>query len=170
MYYGMRTNGSVWDRPVPQHWTTHYFQDQMAAPVHEYDEPPSGRPVQTMGIGQTMPERTRYTMGAPQRATVADFMVSPMRAAWKSMKAPLTISTSGLGAEGEEEIAISQGAAIVIMTGLLVIGGILSYQAGKAMAPRSSSEKLWGWIGVPVGLFTGTLGLGIMGIVSNRKK
>jgi len=45
----------------------------------------------------------------------------------------------------------------------------LSYQAGKAMAPSSSKEKLWGWIGVPVGLATGPIGLGIMGLVSNKK-
>jgi hypothetical protein len=38
------------------------------------------------------------------------------------------------------------------------------------MAPSAAKETTWGWIGVPVGLFTGTLGLGIMGIVSNRSK
>lgn len=151
MYYGMQTNGSVWDRPVPQHWTTHYFQEQMAAPAHEYDDPPSGRPVQTMGLG----------------VTFGDLMRSPAFAATRVARGE---GIRGLGQPEGEVPALAGGAALVIVAGILVIGGILSYQAGKAMAPRSSDEKLWGWIGVPVGLLTGTLGLGIMGIVSNRSK
>jgi hypothetical protein len=52
----------------------------------------------------------------------------------------------------------------------LALGGYLSYQAGMAMTPGGSKPKTWGWIGVPVGLFTGPIGLGVMGIVSNRRK
>jgi hypothetical protein len=51
----------------------------------------------------------------------------------------------------------------------LALVGFLSYQAGKAMTPGGSSKKKWGWIGVPVGLFTGPAGLGVMGWVSNSR-
>jgi len=62
------------------------------------------------------------------------------------------------------------GATLVFAAVLLGAGGFLSYQIGKAMVPSGSSEKTWAWAAVPVGLFTGVLGLGIMGIVSNAKE
>lgn len=46
----------------------------------------------------------------------------------------------------------------------------VSYSAGKAMAPSREDRSTWGWIGVPVGLFTGVVGLGVMGAVSNARK
>ena len=46
----------------------------------------------------------------------------------------------------------------------------VSYSAGKAMAPSREDRSTWGWIGVPVGLFGGVIGLGVMGAVSNGKK
>ena len=49
----------------------------------------------------------------------------------------------------------------------LTVFGALSYQAGKAMSPNRKEAATWGWVGVPVGMITGPLGLGIMGIVSN---
>lgn len=58
---------------------------------------------------------------------------------------------------------------VLVWVLILGAGGWLSYQAGEAMAPRPSDAKKWGWIGVPVGLLTGTLGLGIMGWVSQRR-
>ena len=60
---------------------------------------------------------------------------------------------------------------VAIALGLLfVVGfGALSYQAGKAMAPNKKSASTWGWVGVPVGIATGPIGLGIMGIVSNAE-
>jgi hypothetical protein len=64
----------------------------------------------------------------------------------------------------------NKGAALAIGYGLLVLFGWLSYQAGSAMAPSAASKSTWGWVGVPVGILTGPIGLGIMGIVSNRKK
>jgi hypothetical protein len=56
------------------------------------------------------------------------------------------------------------------MLAILGVAGALSYQAGKAIAPSRQDATTWGWIGVPVGLFTGVLGLGVMGIVANKRK
>jgi hypothetical protein len=61
----------------------------------------------------------------------------------------------------------------VSLLGLLVGGaliGAFSYQAGKAMAPSASKRTAWGWWGVLLGLFTGPVGLGAMGIASLRRK
>jgi hypothetical protein len=64
------------------------------------------------------------------------------------------------------------GAAAVVAAGvaLVVIAGWLSFQAGKAMAPNRQKAGTWGWIGVPVGLFTGAPGLGVMGWISNASR
>jgi len=59
---------------------------------------------------------------------------------------------------------------VVWTVAILGIAGALSYQAGKAIAPSRQDASTWGWIGVPVGLFTGVLGLGVMGAVANRRK
>ena len=75
-------------------------------------------------------------------------------------------ATGALGA-GEEVAPALIVSAIVLG---LVVRAALGYQAGKAMAPNRRDAKKWGWIGVPVGTLTGTLGLGIMGIVSNSKR
>ena len=62
------------------------------------------------------------------------------------------------------------GALAVVAMAFIAVTGALSYQAGKAMAPNSKAGDTWGWIGVPVGIFTGPWGLGVMGIVSNSRK
>lgn len=62
------------------------------------------------------------------------------------------------------------GMSVALAAGILVAFGALSYQTGKAMAPNNAKAKSWGWIGVPVGMFTGPIGLGIMGIVSNSQQ
>jgi hypothetical protein len=65
---------------------------------------------------------------------------------------------------------IGAGVGIALLVGGLALAGFLSYQAGKAMTPPGKSKKTWGWVGVPVGMFTGAPGLGIMGWVSNAKR
>lgn len=52
----------------------------------------------------------------------------------------------------------------------LAVAGVLSYQAGKAMAPSPADERTWAVVGVPVGLLTGVIGLGVMGWVSTTRK
>ena len=85
-------------------------------------------------------------------------------------------SPDGLGADdGAARAAgmgfgMGAGAVVAVGVGILVLGGFLSYQAGKAMAPNRAGAKTWGWIGVPVGLFTGAPGLGVMGWVSNASR
>jgi hypothetical protein len=64
-------------------------------------------------------------------------------------------------------VGLGAGAVVAVGVAILVLGGFLSYQAGKAMAPNRAGAKTWGWIGVPVGLFTGAPGLGVMGWISN---
>ncbi len=65
---------------------------------------------------------------------------------------------------------VGAGVGIAMIVGFLAVAGFLSYQAGKAMAPPGGSKKTWGWVGVPVGMFTGAPGLGVMGWVSNSKR
>lgn len=73
------------------------------------------------------------------------------------------------GAMGQTDMELTGLMAGAIILGLIVRGA-LGYQAGKAMAPNRRDAKTWAWIGVPVGTLTGTLGLGVMGIVSNSKR
>lgn len=77
-------------------------------------------------------------------------------------------AANGLGQfdSGSGFTAISTGALVAI----LCVFGALSYETGKAMAPNNSKAKKWGWIGVPVGMITGPVGLGIMGIISNAEQ
>jgi hypothetical protein len=64
----------------------------------------------------------------------------------------------------------ASGSDLIWAMAILGIVGAASYQAGKAIAPSRDAQTTWGWIGVPVGLFTGVLGLGVMGFVANGKK
>lgn len=52
---------------------------------------------------------------------------------------------------------------------VLVVGavGVLSYQIGKAMTPSGHKPMTWGLIAIPLGLFTGPLGLGGMAVYAN---
>ena len=59
-------------------------------------------------------------------------------------------------------------AGLALVAGMLLVGALLNYQQGKAMAPSADKKKTWGWIAVPVGFLP--LGLPIMAIVSNAKQ
>jgi hypothetical protein len=65
--------------------------------------------------------------------------------------------------------AVGTGVGLALLAAGVALSGFLSYQIGKAMAPSGASKKNWAWTAVPVGMFTGTLGLGIMGWVANSK-
>lgn len=70
----------------------------------------------------------------------------------------------GLGAyEGEQTVA----AATVVVLALAVGGG---YFAGAAMAPTPSDRVGYGVLGSLLGLFTGPIGLGAMGLVALSRK
>jgi len=102
-----------------------------------------------------------------------DFLLSPALAATRLAKNP---GCRGVGeamtydADPGAGAVVASGAVIAVVVGLTILSGFLSYQAGKAMTPRGSKKSTWGWVGVPVGMFTGATGLGVMGWVSNAKK
>ncbi len=99
--------------------------------------------------------------------TAARAAVSPAAAAIGAIQRQ---GQASIGALGFQAPAGGYGAGtIALYTVILGVTGYLSYEAGKAMAPRGSKKSTWGWVGVPVGLLTGPIGLGIMGIVSNQR-
>jgi len=69
------------------------------------------------------------------------------------------------------DVDFNSAGVYIVGIGIVVLAGALSYQAGKAMAPKKSSENSWGWVAVPLGLFMPLgMGLGIMGAVANSGK
>ena len=101
--------------------------------------------------------------------SAVDVLQSPAAAALR-----LARGASGLGQD--EDLMIGGGGAaavgavgIAVVVSLLAAAGFLSYKAGKAMAPSGSKASTWGWVGVPVGMFTGVWGLGVMGWVAGSK-
>lgn len=99
-------------------------------------------------------------------ASLADFAGSPLLAGIKALR------SGGMNGVGQVVPKPTTG-QWAIFIGVLAVSGFLSYQAGKAMAPSGSDskkEKIWGWVGIPVGLLTGVVGIGIMGAVSNYKE
>ncbi len=118
-----------------------------------------GRPSKGGTVSPTGPSGMGLGIVSPTLA-----LVSPVAAAAQAMRQQQQAARmQGMGQTG----GLLGGVLVWVL--LLGAGGWLSYQAGEAMAP-SGKEKTWGWIGVPVGLLTGTLGLGIMGWVSQRQR
>lgn len=110
----------------------------------------------------------------PQQSTVDYYQASPLGALGEIVTTtPIVAAARKLKPNGTGLLS-DDGSDTHIATAVIIIGlglaGALSYQAGKAMAPSRADAKTWGWIGVPVGMFTGPLGLGLMGIISNSKK
>jgi len=132
---------------VPQQRTTDYF--------------PTNPALQNQRMYKTAVNPTK-NVNVP--VGLVDVLHSPAMAALKVARGQ---PMSGLG-DPNAPVVLGAG-MIALLVGGIALGGWLSYQAGKAMSPTTAGEKTWGWVGVPVGLFTGTLGLGIMGAVSNSK-
>ncbi len=86
--------------------------------------------------------------------------VSPAAAAYRM---------SGLGKTVTFANPVSSPDSAVLGALLLGLTCVLSWYAGAAMAPSPAAKKNWGLIGIPVGVFTGPWGLGVMGVVSMRK-
>jgi len=88
---------------------------------------------------------------------------------------PVVAAVQGLGddavAPALPGVAASpvSGSGVLGIAAFLGIVGFASYQAAAAMAPSRGDRSHWGWIGVPVGLFTGVVGLGVMGFVAKGK-
>lgn len=126
---------------------------------------------------------TQYyqSVGQHQQSTV-DYFQSAVQGLGTIVSTPPIVAASrlirgqrlrknGVGAGDSVDIAPDDMAKLAAFGFVfLAISGVLSYQAGKAMAPNPQSRTTWGLIGIPVGMFTGAFGLGTMGIVSNVKK
>jgi hypothetical protein len=61
----------------------------------------------------------------------------------------------------------------VPLSGWLTLGGLflayLSYAAGTAMAPTPKQRRMWGLMAIPLGMFMGPFGLGLMGLASVKR-
>lgn len=66
---------------------------------------------------------------------------------------PATAGAAGAGA----------GAAAVVW---LLLRGTGGYVAGRAMAPATSERAAWGLVGALLGMVSGPLGLGMMGVLA----
>jgi hypothetical protein len=98
------------------------------------------------------------------------FALSPVVAAMKGLGAADATAPAGAGPGFYAEFSRAEAGAWLYILAIVAAAGALSYQAGKAMAPSGGDKSTWGLIGVPVGLFTGVIGLGFMGLVANQKK
>ena len=58
------------------------------------------------------------------------------------------------------------GAALLVAAVAVSLSAVAGFYAGKAMAPASSKKSMWGVYGAVSAVFTGWLGLGILGGVS----
>ena len=96
------------------------------------------------------------------------FALSPIVAAMKGLGDDAPVATAPTAAPVAAP-GVTAG-DVVWTVAILGVVGALCYQAGKAISPSKQEASTWGWIGVPVGLFTGVLGLGVMGAVSNHRK
>lgn len=135
------------DLRVPQQQTTDYFQ-AVRGSLQAFQDGSLG--TASHGLGQAMISTT------------------PIVAAARAMKRN-RVPMNGLGQNG---LGQTDGFATlaVVAVAFVAVTGALSYQAGKAMAPNRKKGSTWGWVGVPVGLFLGPWGLGVMGIVSNTSR
>lgn len=102
--------------------------------------------------------------GGGRRA--ASFLMNPglhaMRGLGQDAPTPAPVMPPGVPAAPAREIPV--WAAFLLLGAV----GYFSYEIGSAMTPSGSKKTTWGLIGIPVGLFTGPLGLGVMAISSNH--
>jgi hypothetical protein len=110
---------------------------------------------------------TQAAAGAGALGKSRFFALSPVMAAVKGLGADDVVVPGVAVAVPSQRMDAHD---VVWTMAILGVAGALCYQAGKAIAPSRQDATTWGWIGVPVGLFTGVLGLGVMGVVANQKK
>lgn len=139
-------------------------------PPDEYGyQPHQGMsPTPIRGLGVTAIE-SRYSPRASAaeyspKASAAEYsprVYRPKRLDTPTLLAPVT-ALRGLGASDAENMAT--GAVILV----LFAGG--GYFAGAAMAPAAKDKVVYGALGAVLGLFTGPIGLGVLGAVALSKK
>lgn len=98
----------------------------------------------------------------PRRA--ASFILNPGVAAMRGLGQAETPDAPPSPVMPPEPKKIPVWAAV----GILGLIGYLGYEIGSAMTPSGSKKTTWGLIGIPVTLFTGPLGLGVMAITRNH--
>jgi hypothetical protein len=107
-------------------------------------------------------------LGAARAGKAAKYLMSPGGAMLAGLGDDTTTVVPGA------PMALSNGAASAgsMVLGLLFLAGVgyLSYEVGVAMTPSGSNKLTWGLIGVPLGIFTGPVGLGVMALVANHRK
>lgn len=99
--------------------------------------------------------------GAGAMGKVARAAMSPAGAALRGLGLDVPGTAGATGA--------SKTIPAVVTLVILGAAGYLSFRVGKALAPRSSSETMWGVIAIPAGILTGPIGLGIMAMVAGSK-
>lgn len=140
--------------PGSEETTPRYFQATAMRGLGEYFE-----------TGQQSPQA--FHDGSLGALSVFDF-ASPAGGALKAARLR-GLGEDSIAARRDEALSFLAGTAgLAIVAGTLLIGGLLNYQQGKAMAPSADKKKKWGWIAVPVGFLP--FGLPIMAIVSNSKQ
>ncbi len=121
-----------------------------------------------------LPEFDVFKAPGPVRAPPGGQMLGrvPTRAAEFILNPGLT-AMRGLG-QDETAPPIAPAAALptreigtVAAIGIIAVVGAIGYQIGKAMTPSGGKEMTWALVGIPVTLFTGPLGLGVMALYAN---
>lgn len=97
----------------------------------------------------------------------------PTRAAEFVLNPGLT-AMRGLGADEAPapgvmpvSVATNREIGTIAAVGIIAVVGAIGYQIGKAMTPSGGKETTWALIGIPVTLFTGPIGLGVMALYAN---
>jgi hypothetical protein len=121
-----------------------------------------------------LPEFDVFKAPGPVRAPPGGQMLGrvPTRAAEFILNPGLT-AMRGLGQDETAPIAPPAAMAptreigTVAAIGVIAVVGAIGYQIGKAMTPSGGKEMTWALVGIPVTLFTGPLGLGVMALYAN---
>lgn len=100
-------------------------------------------------------------------------MAGPQGAYWAypphlrhSAQAPMM---GGLGAFSSNQALSGTGTALALLAMYVALYGTAGYYAGRAMAPIPASRRTYGTVGGVMGVMLGpigTLGLGVMGAIS----
>lgn len=99
--------------------------------------------------------------------------LSPLLRDWRRYR-----QVSGLGQDAEAPTVQTatvdpQVSAALVATGLVLgalVRGVSGYVVGRAVAPNPQSETKYAMIGIPVGVFFGTFGLGVQAAVALSKR
>lgn len=80
----------------------------------------------------------------------------------------------GLGQDEPQTETVQSPYSPAVVGGALLVGALVrgwaGYAVGNAVAPDAASQNKWAWWGVPIGIFFGTLGLGIQAAVALSKR